>query len=218
MELRNLDISLLVPADYNPRKATKRESEQIRKSLEEFGTVEPAVVNMHPGREYTIIGGHQRVQAAKDLGWTEYPCSLVNLPLAAEKRLNLKLNKIGAQWDADKLTRFFDTDTLLDCGFTQFDLNLKLSAIAHKDLGLPDLGKEATQLVPDSYDPPEPRQPEMRSATIADTRQKVESPRHYPLAIVLNQEEYAQWCKAKELLECNSDKPALLQMAKRILG
>jgi len=81
MKIRYYKISDLKPAEYNPRKLTKKQKTDLKLSLEKFGAVEPAVINIHPKRNHVIIGGHQRIAVAQELGWAEYPCYEVNLPL-----------------------------------------------------------------------------------------------------------------------------------------
>jgi len=67
--LKNVPVSELKPAAYNPRrklKAGDKEYEKIKNSILEFGFADPLVVNA----DMTIIGGHQRLTVAKDLGYT----------------------------------------------------------------------------------------------------------------------------------------------------
>ena len=58
MEFKKLKIDLFVPADYNPRKKLKPgdvEFDKIKNSINEFGYVDPVIVN----KDLTVIGGHQ---------------------------------------------------------------------------------------------------------------------------------------------------------------
>ena len=87
-------------APYNPRKISDHDLEALRKSLRFFGTVEPIVVNERSGH---IIGGHQRVRAAKAEGLDELPVVYVDLDEPSEKQLNLALNRISGEWDIEKL-------------------------------------------------------------------------------------------------------------------
>ncbi len=88
-------ITELKPAAYNPRKIADREMEKLMRSLEQYGCVEPVVIN----QDDTIIGGHQRVAAAKRLGIEEVPVIKVDIPKEKEKALNLALNRIQGEWD-----------------------------------------------------------------------------------------------------------------------
>ena len=121
-ELKVLPVTVLKPAEYNPRKKLKpgdKEYEKIKNSIEEFGFADPLVVNA----DMTIIGGHQRLTVAQDLGYTEVPCAVVDVDKTREKALNIALNKITGAWDenllADLLKDIQDSD--FDLGFTGFD-------------------------------------------------------------------------------------------------
>ncbi|MGO4996013.1 site-specific DNA-methyltransferase [Oribacterium sp. Sow4_G1_1] len=97
-ELRVIPVQDLKPAAYNPRKKLKpgdSEYEKIKKSIEEFGFADALVVN----KDMTIIGGHQRLTVAMELGYTEVPCTVVDIDKAREKALNIALNKITGAWD-----------------------------------------------------------------------------------------------------------------------
>lgn len=67
----------------------------LKQSIEQFGIAEPFVVNVNR----TIIGGHQRFRAYMDLGITHVPVVWVDLPPAAERALNIALNRIKGQFD-----------------------------------------------------------------------------------------------------------------------
>ena len=73
-----LPIGQLKPAAYNPRKQLKpgdKEYEKIKKSIQEFGYVEPIIVNY----DMTVIGGHQRLTVLKNLGYEEVQCVVVHI-------------------------------------------------------------------------------------------------------------------------------------------
>lgn len=121
-ELKMLPVSQLKPAAYNPRKKLKpgdAEYEKIRRSIQEFGFADPVVVN----KDMTIIGGHQRVSVAGQLGFTEVPCAVVDLTKTQEKALNVALNKITGEWNKDLLADLIQDlqDSDFDAGLTGFD-------------------------------------------------------------------------------------------------
>lgn len=123
-DLQTLPISKLKPATYNPRKALKpgdKEYEKIKASIQNFGFADPVVVNKQTG--YTIVGGHQRVTVATDLGYTEVPCAIVDLDLDHEKALNVALNKITGEWNKELLADLIEEldASEFDVGFTGFD-------------------------------------------------------------------------------------------------
>ena len=115
-ELKTLPVSVLKPAEYNPRKKLKKgdkEYKKIENSIREFGFADPLVVNS----DMTIIGGHQRLTVAIDLGYTEVPCAVVDVDKTREKALNIALNKITGAWDEEMLA-----DLLKDLGDKDFNL------------------------------------------------------------------------------------------------
>ena len=132
IKIINKNIEELVEPNYNPRKITAKQREEIKKSLATFGFVQPVVINTFTGRENIIIGGNQRVKIAKMLGYAEVPCIEVNLDEKQEKELNLRLNKNQAEFDFGALTDFFDRDLLFDVGFTESEIGKVLSDFDEK--------------------------------------------------------------------------------------
>lgn len=121
-ELKVLPVTVLKPAAYNPRKKLKpgdKEYEKIKASIEEFGFADPLVVNA----DMTIIGGHQRLTVAMDLGYTEVPCAVVDVDKTREKALNIALNKITGAWDEDLLAALLQDiqSSDFDLAFTGFE-------------------------------------------------------------------------------------------------
>lgn len=117
MNIQKISIEKLKPADYNPRKDLKPEDEEyqkIKKSILEFGYVDPVIVNT----DMTVIGGHQRLKVLKDLGYTVIECNVVDLDKNKEKALNIALNKITGEWDNQKLE-----DLLAELKEADFDLS-----------------------------------------------------------------------------------------------
>ena len=103
MQWKTLSVDALRPAAYNPRKKLKpgdKEYEKIKNSIQEFGYVEPIIVNY----DMTVIGGHQRLTVLKDLGYTEVQCVEVHIEDGNKvKALNVALNKITGSWNEQLL-------------------------------------------------------------------------------------------------------------------
>ena len=123
MQLKTIPIGDLTPADYNPRKALAPgdpEFDKLKRSLDEFGYVEPVIWNKTTGR---VVGGHQRITALKALGYEDVDCVVVELDETREKALNVALNKINGEWDQDKLALLIaDLDASdFDAELTGFD-------------------------------------------------------------------------------------------------
>ncbi len=148
-KIEYVDINLLKLSEYNPRTHSKEMLEQLKNSLTEFEMVDPVIVNSALGREQIVIGGHARVKAGKELGYTTIPVVYVNIPdITKEKTLNLKLNKISGDWDLSMLAEF-DESLLSEVGFTseeidnifpeeeiteQFDLKKELDKLNIKEI------------------------------------------------------------------------------------
>jgi ParB-like chromosome segregation protein Spo0J len=121
MEIVYLPIKALNAAEYNPRKISRHDLDELKKSLQ-VDVLQPAVVNINPERKNVIIGGHQRIRAAKELGWTEYPCVCVNYSLEREREMNVRLNKNAGEWDFDVLQKNFTLPELETFGFEPFEV------------------------------------------------------------------------------------------------
>ncbi len=86
---------------YNPRRISPHDMQALRRSLRTFGAVEPILLNSRTGR---IVGGHQRVKAAKAEGIKALPVIRVDLAEPQEKQLNLALNRIAGAFDPELLS------------------------------------------------------------------------------------------------------------------
>lgn len=120
-------ISELKPAEYNPRELTKKQYEDLKASLSEFGMVNPLLVNMHADRKNVLIGGHQRARVWAEMGNDTIPCVEVSMELDKEKEVNVRLNKNQGQWDWDLLANNFDSEELIDWGFDADDVLKELT-------------------------------------------------------------------------------------------
>ncbi len=161
MYSQSFKISALKRAEYNPRQISEREMEALILSIETHGFVEPIVVNVHPDRYGTIVGGHQRLTAVEkivakrkvppigieatdknpeaeiSMDALSIPAFTVELSLEAEKALNVGLNKIHGEFDEAKLTDLIvsikDSPVLPTTGFSADELASML--------GIPSTGK-----------------------------------------------------------------------------
>lgn len=106
MEVQQIQLSDLKPADYNPRIITKDEFEGLKHSLKTFKQTENLVVN----KDMTIISGHQRREAMLQLGWTTAACLVLDVDKKTEKKLNLEMNNqaISGGWDSVKVAEMLE--------------------------------------------------------------------------------------------------------------
>jgi DNA modification methylase len=135
LQIQHLPISSVRPADYNPRKISGEQMARLKRSLTEFGFVDPIIVNSRTGN---IVGGHQRVAAAEALGYETVPVVEVDLDDDREKALNVALNKQGGEWDFQALPGLLaeiqagGIDLELT-GFTQDELDAMIAETAEVD-------------------------------------------------------------------------------------
>lgn len=143
IETRKLED--LIPAEYNPRKALQPgepEFEKIVRSIDEFGYVDPIIINS----DNTIIGGHQRYEVLKYLGYTSVQCVVTDFDKTREKALNIALNKISGEWDNDKLAQLLieiDNSTF-DVGKTGFEEDELSDLFSNLEI--------ATEAIDDNFD------------------------------------------------------------------
>ena len=124
MVIEKIPIEKLIPADYNPRKDLKpgdAEYEKLKRSIKEFGYVEPIIWNKTTGN---VVGGHQRLKVLLADGVKEIDCVVVEFDSEKEKALNIALNKVSGEWDRDKLTALISDLQAedFDVTITGFDL------------------------------------------------------------------------------------------------
>lgn len=125
MNIEKISVEKLLPAKYNPRKDLQPgdpEFEKLKRSITEFGYVEPIIWNKRTG---VVIGGHQRLKVLQHLGYTEVDCVVLDIDEQKEKALNVALNKISGAWDVPLLTALLrDLDESgFDATLTGFDVS-----------------------------------------------------------------------------------------------
>lgn len=148
MQWKTLALADLRPAAYNPRKKLKagdKEYEKIKSSIQEFGYVEPIIVNY----DMTVIGGHQRLTVLKDLDYTEAQCVVLHIEDENKvKALNIALNKISGEWNeqllADLLVDLQNADFNTDLtGFEPAEIDQLFSKVHNKEIKEDDFDVEA---------------------------------------------------------------------------
>jgi len=157
MEIVNIKIDKLKPAEYNPRldlQPEDKEYQDIKRSMLEFGLVEPLVIN----KDFTVIAGHQRLKILRERNWSLIPCITVDLDKQKEKMLNIALNKISGDWDRSKLKDILEE---LDTG----EYDVSLTGFGEQEIE--DLMTEFHQEEPnDDIIPELPKEPESKLGDI----------------------------------------------------
>lgn len=135
MEVKQLPLKSIKPAEYNPRILTKEEYAGLKASLETFGQVENLIVN----KDGTLISGHQRFQVMSDLGWATAACLQLDVDKRTEKKLNVTMNNqaLSGSWDSIKLSQILE-ELKTDDDYEALRLNklepLDLSGINYESL------------------------------------------------------------------------------------
>ncbi|MDD4106553.1 MAG: DNA methyltransferase [Candidatus Shapirobacteria bacterium] len=138
-------VTDLIPSDYNPRKWSKEQVEQLKESIQRFGIVDPIIANSSDNRKNIIIGGHFRLEVAKQLGYKEIPVVYVNIPeIERERELNLRLNKNQGEFDYSLLAKF-DENILSGIGFSSEEID-SIFDIDDTNTEIFDLEKELKKL------------------------------------------------------------------------
>lgn len=126
MEIIRLKINDITPYEKNAKIHTEAQIEQIKKSIQEFGMNDPIAVW---GKNNTIVEGHGRLEALKQLGYTEVDCiRLDHLTDEERKAYTLAHNKINMNtgFDIDLLDEELDSIEdidMSDFGFTEQDID-----------------------------------------------------------------------------------------------
>jgi DNA modification methylase len=123
--IENLPLSSLKPWARNARTHSKKQIKQIAESITQFGFTNPVLID----RENTILAGHGRVAAAKQLELIEIPCVRLEHMTKAQKRAYaIADNKLAlnAGWDeellAEELEAILGEDAGFDVSITGFSL------------------------------------------------------------------------------------------------
>lgn len=135
-EFKKLPIDEIRTDEYNPRKISDTQFAKLKKNIgEDFGFLDPLILNSNPKRKNILISGHQRLKAIKELGFTEVMVGYVNLTLEKEKALNIAMNRISGEWDEELLVQLLNTikDDLDKTGFEMNEITRMLDKLLEGD-------------------------------------------------------------------------------------
>lgn len=144
VEFEKININNIKPAEYNPRIMKPSEALKLKNNLETFGLVDPIIIDLTDNN--TVIGGHQRLEALKeidpdmnlkllrlgDIGLIFRETELKIKDKNDQKALNLSLNKIQGEWDYQKLD-----DILLE--LNEDNYQIELTGFNTEDINLNEL-------------------------------------------------------------------------------
>jgi DNA modification methylase len=96
LQIVQVPIDALRPDPANPRRISDAELDALTRSLRAFGFVQPVLARHE---DHVVIGGHQRLVAARRIGLKTVPVLYLDISLEQARLLNLALNRISGTWD-----------------------------------------------------------------------------------------------------------------------
>lgn len=122
MNIVKINIKQITPYKNNAKIHTQEQIEQIKKSIEEFGMNDPIAVW---GEENIIVEGHGRLEALKQLGYTEVDCiRLDHLTDEERKAYTLAHNKLTMNTDFDFDILNSELEDIEDIDMSDFGFDL----------------------------------------------------------------------------------------------
>src|SRR5246500_1867931 len=125
LAVRYSPIAALRLDPQNPRLHSRKQVRQIAKSIASFGFIVPVLIDA----EHSVIAGHGRVLATKELGWSEVPViALEHLDAAQRRAFAIADNRLteNSTWDDRLLGEQLKELAILDLSFdleaTGFDM------------------------------------------------------------------------------------------------
>ena len=116
MDVRNISVKDLIPYERNTKKHDKTQINNVAESIKQYGFVQPIVID----KNNTVVIGHCRLLAAKQLKMKEVPCVCAeDLTEEQVKALRIVDNKSNeSEWDFDILP-----DELAELNIDGFDFD-----------------------------------------------------------------------------------------------
>ena len=139
IQIEQIPIGELRPDPANPRRISDQELETLTRSIREFGLIDPIIARRE---DKMVIGGHQRLLAARKLGYKTVPVVLADLTVDQAHLLNIALNKISGSFDQELLARLLS----------------ELKQVPEIDLSLSGFGDEELKKLLKSLDSREKRE------------------------------------------------------------
>lgn len=119
LQIDHIDPATLLPAPYNPRSISDEAFRRLKRGIEHFGLVDPIIARR---ADRLVVGGHQRLRAALELGLGLVPVVLLDdLDDTQAAALNVLLNNPTTQgaWDMGRLSTLLN-----EINLPTFDLAL----------------------------------------------------------------------------------------------
>ncbi|MDO8615024.1 MAG: site-specific DNA-methyltransferase [Dehalococcoidia bacterium] len=145
LAIEHVTIDALRPDPANPRRISDAELESLTRSIQQFGLIDPVIARRE---DNTVIGGHQRLLAARRLGFKTVPVVFLDITPENARLLNLALNKISGSWDRELLGRLLaDLESVPD-------IDISLSGFGEDEIAklLKTIGAREKRDRPEDFD------------------------------------------------------------------
>jgi hypothetical protein len=114
-------IDKLIANELNPRKINRKAYESLKKSLKDFPEMKQ-LREIVVDENLTILGGHQRIYALKELGYSDVTVKQVTGLTEKQKReFMIKDNAASGEWDTDIIANQWDIEELENWGVPSFN-------------------------------------------------------------------------------------------------
>ena len=124
LKVETIEIDKLKPYEKNAKRHTKKQIEQIKKSIKDFGFNDPIAID----ENNMIIEGHGRYEALKQLDYKEVDCiRLNNLTEQQKKAYILAHNKLNMETGFNDKILVDELNSILDFNMEDFGFNIDLS-------------------------------------------------------------------------------------------
>ena len=121
LKIESLDIDEIKLYEKNSKRHPKKQIEQIKKSIQEFGFNDPIAID----ENNTIIEGHGRYEALKQLGYKNVECiRLSHLNEEQKKAYILVHNKLNMETGFDDSILFEELNDIIDIDMEDFGFNI----------------------------------------------------------------------------------------------
>jgi len=130
MEIIKVNVNDIKPYSHNAKKHPREQIEQIKLSIKEFGNNDPIAID----ENNTIIEGHGRYYALKELGYDSVECiRLTHLTEEQKKAYILVHNKLTMNSDFDIDILDSELNDILNIDMSDFGFDLDIPTIENDD-------------------------------------------------------------------------------------
>ena len=120
-KIKRVDIDKLIPYENNAKIHSDKQIDKLVESISEFGFISPVLID----KDYNIIAGHGRTQAAKKAGLKQIPCVFIEGLSEEQKKAYIladnRLSEINVSWDLDLVAAELESIENIDIDL-EFDL------------------------------------------------------------------------------------------------